>query len=129
MDLSDVIPAEFGGRTLVFLLRGTEPRPELSDEDLDRLQGEHLSYLHGLGQRGLIVANGPLTEQSDESMRGIGVYSVGAEEALALARADPMVRAGRLQAQAASWWTAAGKIAFPLHPTPVGQRLAREAMG
>jgi uncharacterized protein YciI len=129
MDLSDVIPAEFDVLTVVFLMRGPEPRPELSGEDLDRLQAEHLAYLHGLGQRGLIVANGPLTDQSDESMRGISVYSVGADEALALARADPMVRAGRLQAQAARWWTAAGKVSFPLHPTPVAQRLAREAMG
>jgi hypothetical protein len=78
MELSDVIPAEFDVRTVVFLLRGPEPRPELSDEDLDRLQGEHLSYLHGLGQRRLIVAHGPLTDQSDEAMRGVGVYSVGA---------------------------------------------------
>ena len=36
MDLSDVIPVEFDVLTVVFLMRGPEPRPELSDEDLDR---------------------------------------------------------------------------------------------
>ena len=38
MDLSDVIPVEFDVLTVVFLMRGPEPRPELSDEDLDPAQ-------------------------------------------------------------------------------------------
>ena len=67
MDLSDVIPVEFDELTVVFLMRGPEPRPELSDEDLDRRRP-------------------PLVDRRRQGL-------------------------------------------VPLHPTPVAQRLAREAMG
>ncbi len=46
------------------------------------------------------------------------------DEALALARQDRSVLAGRLRIEAARWWTAAGRISFPQHDGPVGERLS-----
>jgi uncharacterized protein len=107
----ELIPEAFDEHTIVFLVRPPGP-PQLSDEELDRLQVEHLTYLRDLQRRGLILANGPLAEQTDERMRGMTVYGVPLEEALALANADPMVRAGRLAIEGARWWTAAGTAVF-----------------
>jgi hypothetical protein len=45
-------------------------------------------------------------------MRGVSIYRLPLEEALALARADPMVVAGRLEIHGARWWTAEGTARF-----------------
>lgn len=106
-----LVPEHFDEHTIIFLLRPADA-PHFSDEELDRLQVEHLTYLRGLQRRGVLIANGPLAEQTDERMRGISVYVQPLEEALELARADPMVRAGRLEIQGARWWTAEGAARF-----------------
>ena len=100
-----LIPERFDEHTIVFLNRPPDA-PELGEEELDRLQIEHLTYLRGLRRRGVLIANGPLAEQTDERMRGISIYGLPLEEALELANADPMVRAGRLRVDGARWWTA-----------------------
>jgi uncharacterized protein YciI len=107
----DLIPESFDEHTIVFLVRPADA-PLLDEAELDRLQVEHLTYLRGLQRRGLVLANGPLAEQTDERLRGISIYAVPVAEALELANADPMVRAGRLEIHAARWWTAAGSARF-----------------
>jgi uncharacterized protein YciI len=109
--VESLIPERFDEHTIIFLVRAPD-RPTLSEDELDRLQVEHLAYLHGLGRQGVLIANGPLAEQTDERMRGISVYGLPLEEALALARADPMVRAGWLGIEGARWWTAEDAVRF-----------------
>ncbi|HEU5205105.1 MAG TPA: YciI family protein [Candidatus Limnocylindrales bacterium] len=104
-----LVPEQFDERTVIFLVRPPDA-PEFSDEDLDRLQVEHLTHLRSLKRRGILLANGPLDEQTDITYRGIGIYGVPLEEALALANEDPMVKAGRLAVKGARWFTAAGEI-------------------
>jgi uncharacterized protein YciI len=106
-----LVPDRFEEHTIVFLMRPVDA-PDFSDEELDRLQVEHLTHLRDLRRRGLIITNGPLAEQTDERLRGVSIYSVPLEEALELARADPMVRARRLEVHGARWWTAAGSVRF-----------------
>ncbi len=106
-----LVPERFDEHTIVFLIRSPDA-PELGDEELDRLQIEHLTYLRGLKRRGVLIANGPLAEQTDERMRGISIYGLPLDEALELANADPMVRAGRLRIDGARWWTAQGTATF-----------------
>jgi hypothetical protein len=65
-----------------------------------------------MARRGELIANGPLTEQTDVRLRGVSVYSVPLDQALALANADPMVRAGRLAIEGARWITARGDAMF-----------------
>jgi uncharacterized protein len=99
-----LIPESMEQHTIVFLMRPADV-PEFSEEELDRLQAEHLTYLRDLKRRGVLIANGPLDEQTDVRMRGVSIYGASLPEALELARADPMVRAGRLEIHGARWWT------------------------
>lgn len=106
-----LVPEKFDEHTVVFLVR-PDDAPTVGEDELDRLQVKHLTYLRELMRRGVLIANGPLLEQSDERLRGISVYGVPLGEALELANADPMVRAGRLRIDGARWLTASGDATF-----------------
>jgi uncharacterized protein YciI len=106
-----LIPERFDRHTIVFLMRPADP-PPFSEEDLERLQVEHLTYLRGLQRQGVLIANGPLDEQTDVRMRGISIYALPLDAALERASGDPMVRAGRLEIHGARWLTAEGTITF-----------------
>jgi uncharacterized protein YciI len=106
-----LIPERFDEHTIVFLVRPPDA-PSLTDAELDTLQEQHLTYLRDLQRRGLVLANGPLADQTDERLRGISIYAVPLTEALELANADPMVRAGWLAIDVARWWTAAATAQF-----------------
>lgn len=110
-DGESLTPERFDEHTIVFLMRPADA-PPFSDEELDRLQAEHLMFVRDLQREGVIVANGPLAEQSDERMRGISIYALPLDEALTRANADPMVKARRLEILGARWWTAAGTARF-----------------
>jgi uncharacterized protein YciI len=106
-----LVPEERDEHTLVLLVRPPNA-PAFTEEELDRLQVEHLTYLRELARRGVLIANGPLVEQTDVRLRGVSVYGVPLAEALELANADPMVRAGRLAIEGARWITAGGDARF-----------------
>ena len=122
MDRPPGVPETFDVRTVVYLRRGAHP-PELDDEASTALHHAHLAHLAGLGRRGIVAANGPLLDQSDPTMRGMSVYTVGPDEARRLAEQDPAVRAGRFRVDVARWAVAAGRIAFPEQDDPVGERV------
>jgi uncharacterized protein len=106
-----LIPDRFDQHTIVLLVRPSDA-PQLTEQELERLQAEHLTYLRDLMRRGVLIANGPLVDQTDERVRGISIYALPLAEALSLAKADPMVRAGRLAIDGATWMTAAGDVTF-----------------
>lgn len=115
------IPDAFDVFTVV-VLRRPPGAPEMSDEALDALQARHLAYRADLKRRGLVVANGPFDEQSDESYRGMSVFACDPAQAARLSDADPSVVAGRLAYDVMEWWVGAGSLAFPLADRPVGSR-------
>ena len=115
------IPDAFDVYTLV-LLRRPKDAPVMSDEELDALQARHLAYRAELRRQGVLVANGPLGEQSDISMRGLSIYACDLAEAARLSDGDPSVQAGRLAYDLMEWWVAAGSLAFPGATGPVGER-------
>lgn len=115
------IPDAFDVYTLV-LLRRPAGAPDMSDEELDALQARHLAYRAELRRQGVLVANGPLGEQTDESMRGLSIYACDLAEAARLSDGDPSVRAGRLAYDLMEWWVAAGTLAFPNAARQVGER-------
>lgn len=106
-----LVPESMDAHTVIFLVRPPDA-PQFSEDELDRLQAEHLAYLRDLQRQGLVVANGPLDEQTDVSLRGISVYALPLNEALERANLDPMVRAGRLAIEGGRWFTAAGAARF-----------------
>lgn len=115
------IPDEFDVYTLVILRRPADA-PDLPEEELDRLQSLHLAHRAALRDKGLIVANGPYLEQTDESLRGMSIFSCGPEEAARHSDEDPLVIAGRLAYEVMEWWVAAGTLAFPQTDQTIGDR-------
>jgi uncharacterized protein YciI len=115
------VPDAFDVYTMV-LLRRPADAPEMSEEALDELQARHLAYRAELRRNGVLVANGPLGEQSDVSMRGLSIYACSLEEAARLSDGDPSVQAGRLAYDLFEWWVAAGTLAFPNADGPIGDR-------
>jgi uncharacterized protein YciI len=115
------IPDAFDVYTLL-LLRRPADAPQMSDDELDALQARHLAYRAELRRQGVLVANGPLGEQSDVSMRGLSIFACDLAEAARLSDGDPSVQAGRLAYDLFEWWVAAGTLAFPEARQPVGER-------
>lgn len=115
------IPDTFDVYTLV-LLRRPSDAPEMSDSELDALQARHLAYRSELRRQGVLVANGPLDEQTDVSLRGLSIFACDLVEAARLSDGDPSVQAGRLAYDLMEWWVAAGTFAFPEADRPVGTR-------
>ena len=110
----------------VVLLRRPADAPQMSDEELDTLQSRHLAYRAELRRQGILVVNGPLGEQSDESLRGLSIFRCSLEEAARLSDGDPSVQAGRLAYDVMEWWMAADSLAFPNVDGPVGDRRVME---
>jgi uncharacterized protein len=117
------IPDEFDVYTVVVLRRPADA-PAMSDEALDELQALHLAYRAELRQQGTLVVNGPFSEQSAPSYRGMSIFACDPAEAARLSDGDPSVVAGRLTYDVMEWWVRAGSLAFPLADGPVGDRRA-----
>jgi uncharacterized protein YciI len=115
------IPDAFDVYTLVLLRRPAEA-PDMPDDELDALQARHLAYRAELRRQGILVANGPLGEQSDIAMRRLSIFACSLDEAARLSDADPSVRAGRLSYDLMEWWVAAGTLVFPDAKVAVGDR-------
>lgn len=115
------VPDAFDVYTVVVLRRPADA-PDMSEDELDELQSRHLTYRAGLRDQGLIVANGPFLEQSDESYRGMSVFACDPARAAELSGGDPSVVAGRLAYDVMEWWVAAGTVAFPAADGRVGDR-------
>jgi uncharacterized protein YciI len=115
------IPDAFDVYTVVVLRRPADA-PEMSEEELDALQTRHLAHRAELRRQGKIVVNGPFDEQTDQSYRGMSIFTCDLAEAARLSDADPLVLAGRLAYEVMEWWVRAGSLAFPLADRPVGDR-------
>ena len=98
---------------LVLLRRPASPT-DYPDDELDRIQREHLAYYTELRAAGQVVTNGPVVEPPDPSLRGLGFYRTGSlDQSRQLAEADPAVRAGRLAAEIMTWYCAPGTMSQP----------------
>jgi uncharacterized protein YciI len=101
---------ELDGYSFVLLKRG--PRAlEFSDEELDRLQEQHLAHLGAMREQGHLLLAGPFSDQADETLRGFCLYRTSVEETRRLAESDPSVRVGRMAVDVMGWWTARGALA------------------
>src|ERR1700727_3444691 len=98
---------------LVLLRRPADPT-DYPDEELDRIQREHLAFHADLRAAGQIVTNGPVVEQPDPSLRGLTFYRTGSlDRARQLAEADPAVRAGRLAVELMTSYCPPGTMSQP----------------
>jgi uncharacterized protein YciI len=96
------------------LLRRPAGARDYPEEELARIQEEHLAYHASLRQAGQVVTNGPVIDQPDPSLRGLTFYRTGSvARARELAEADPAVRAGRLAVEVMTWWCPRGTMSKP----------------
>ena len=99
------------------LLRRPENATPYDDVELERIQREHLAHHARLRESGHVVTNGPVTDQSEESLRGLTFYRTGSiEQARQLAEADPAVLAGRLTVDIMTWYCPPGTMTKPGRP-------------
>jgi uncharacterized protein YciI len=96
------------------LLRRPGSAPDYPDEELERIQREHLAYHARLREAGHVVTNGPVDGQPDPSLRGLAFYRTGSlERSRLLAEDDPAVRAGRLAVEIMTWYCPPGTMSQP----------------
>ena len=112
------MPPELEPWTVCILFRPPDA-PDLPEEELDRLQEEHIAHLQRLRDEGFLAAGGPLTDdRPDESWRGFSIYRTGVEETRALTARDPLVLAGRLAPTIMTWLVPVGEL--PLRSQSAG---------
>jgi uncharacterized protein YciI len=110
---TDEPPAEFDVYELIVLRRSPDA-PPLDEATENLIQSQHLGHFAAMKDAGYLKVAGPLTEQPDDSWRGICLYQVGSlSEARRLAESDPAVRAGRFTIDTMNWYTAKGALTFP----------------
>ena len=96
------------------LLRRPGSAPDYPDDELERIQREHLAYHARLREAGHVVTNGPVDGQPDPSLRGLAFYRTGSlERSRLLAEDDPAVRAGRLTVEIMTWYCPPGTMSQP----------------
>ncbi len=96
------------------LLRRPPEAPAYDEETLEQIQREHLDFHAALRESGVVVTNGPVIDQPDESLRGLTFYRTGSvDEARRMAEQDPAVVAGRLAVEAMQWWCPPGTMTRP----------------
>jgi uncharacterized protein YciI len=99
------------------LLRRPPSAPDYPDDELDRIQREHLAYHAELRAAGQVATNGPVEGPTDPSLRGLTFYRTGSlDRSRELAGADPAVRAGRLTVEIMTWFCAPGTMSQPGRP-------------
>ena len=99
--------------TIVRLVSPAEPVPDSPDDAA--IQAAHIRYLGGLVEQGLILANGPVRRRDDQGIRGMSLYTVGPDEARALAAEDPGVKAGWFDLVIDQWM-------IPVRPITIADR-------
>ena len=88
---------------IAFLKKG--PIRGQNEEETEDLQKAHLAHLSKMYELGYADISGPFGD--DGAIRGITIYNVPTlKMADSLAKADPMVKAGRLAIEVHPWWAA-----------------------
>ena len=78
-----------------FLVRGAKYKPDISEEEHQKLLQQHLAYIRSEAEAGKYKLAGPFLDEGN--IAGILVIDVPtAEQAKQIVNGDPMVQAGRL---------------------------------
>ncbi|HLM92055.1 MAG TPA: YciI family protein [Thermoplasmata archaeon] len=99
------------------LFRRVPNRPDLPEEEGNRIQEGHMEKLRQLTERGELITAGPFEEDTD--VRGVLVFSTGSvERARELMQDDAAIVNGRLVLDLYSWFAPAGlRVVSPVHTT------------
>lgn len=104
------LPTEWSTHYAWFLVGNPEYQTGSNDSE-SALTAAHIQYQLRLQKEGHAIAAGALGPGGDEAVRGLTILRAKSlEEARAVARADPAVRAGRLLARVREWWVPAESL-------------------
>jgi uncharacterized protein YciI len=101
--------------TLVLMETENSSTPSLAN--LMDLMTQHATFVHDQIMAGKIAVGGEFLAQDSRPLRGVIIFRVGADESTKLIHADPIVKAGVLQAEIHPWITGKGVLA-PGQPMP-----------
>jgi uncharacterized protein YciI len=93
--------------TVALMNRGEKWDP--ASREYQELLKPHLALIGKLSAEGTMVLAGPLRDEGE--LKGVFIYSVGAEQAAKLVQEDPLVKAGYLKPELHPWMTAKGVLA------------------
>jgi len=114
----ETAPFEFERLEFV-LLKRPAVRPEISDDEAEVIQAQHLAHLTRMHDEGHLVVAGPFDGQPDETLRGLCFYRTGSlERTRELVAQDPAVVAGRLECEVMFLYCQRGAIADPARREP-----------
>jgi len=104
---------QFDHYTIALLILRSDA-PELDDEELDRLQDDHMGHLADLHDAGHLLAAGPLPGAPDRTFRGLSIWRGRVDEVRGFIEThpDPAVAAGRFRVELMPWIVPAGAIQF-----------------
>jgi uncharacterized protein len=94
----------------IVLLRRPKSAPQMTTEELEILQREHVAFNMRMRQHGHALVSGPFADQPDETWRGISIFRTSIEETRALLSGDPLGRAGRLEYEVFTWLMPEGSL-------------------
>ena len=94
----------------IVLLRRPKDAPQMTGDELARLQDEHVAFNARMREAGHALVSGPFAGQPDESWRGMSIFRTSVEQTRELMRADPSVRAGWLEVDVFTWMMPAGAL-------------------
>lgn len=100
---------DYGMRQYVIAFLKKGPNQDQSEEEVRRLQRAHMDNIGKLAEQRKLVVAGPFMD--DTELRGIYIFDVKTvEEAEALTKTDPAIKAGRLVMELHPWYGSAALI-------------------
>ena len=95
---------------IAFLKKG--PNRDLSEQEANDLQAEHMKNIGKMADEGKLVLAGPFLGEGD--LRGIYIFDVQSlQEAEELTNSDPAIKAGSLIMELHEWYGSAALMAIP----------------
>lgn len=100
---------EYGMKTYIMAYLKRGPNRSQDSATAAELQRAHLDNINRMAQEGMLVLAGPFLDDGD--VRGIYIFNVQTvEEAEALTKTDPAIKAGRLEMELHPWYGSAALI-------------------
>jgi uncharacterized protein YciI len=100
---------EYGMKHYVMAFLKKGPNQDQNAEEVKRLQRAHMDNIGKLAEQRKLVVAGPFMD--DTELRGIYIFDVETvEEAEALTKTDPAIKAGRLVMELHPWYGSAALI-------------------